>query len=104
MRFTQPNSLIATAGVGTPLGSPTATPPGCPRAPVAGGFPRGRAALGPEKAVRAYRELRARGELTFAGWIGSLRPAHLDTLSVRDPMPTLVPLARAVRRREGGPA
>ena len=101
VRFTQPHSLIATAGVDLPwIAYRDAA--GLPPEPVAGGFRAGVRLWDPQKDLRAYRELRACGELTFAGWIGSLRPAHLDTLSVRDPLPTLVPLARAVRRRAAG--
>jgi predicted ATP-grasp superfamily ATP-dependent carboligase len=97
VRFTQPNSLIAAAGIDLPwIAYRDAA--GLAPEPVAG-FRRGVRLWDPVRDVRAYRELRERGEITFARWLGSLRPAHLDTLSPDDPMPTLVPLGRAIRRR-----
>ena len=97
VRFTQPNSLIAAAGIDLPwmayrdaLGLPYAAPER---------FRTGVRLWDPKMDLRAYRQLRDRGEITLGEWLGSLRPAHLDSLSIRDPMPTLVPLSRALRRR-----
>ena len=101
VRFTQPNSLIAAAGIDLPwIAYRDAA--GLPAEPAPGGFREGVRLWDPQKDLRAFRELRARGEITLAGWIGSLRPAHLDTLSLSDPLPTLVPLSRALRRRVAG--
>lgn len=97
VRFTQPNSLIVAAGVDLPwiayLDASGERPEPVP------GFRSGVRLWDPQRDYRAYRQLRERGELSFGGWLASLRPAHLDTLSLDDPMPTIVPLARAAGRR-----
>lgn len=48
----------------------------------------------PLRDFMAFRELRARGELTFVGWLESLRSGRkvLPIFMLRDPMPTFVRL------------
>ena len=54
----------------------------------------------PEIDVTAFRELRARGELTLAGWLKSLaRPQHFPLLRMNDPIPSLHALFTSVRER-----
>ena len=54
----------------------------------------------PEIDVTAFRELRARGELTLAGWLKSLaRPQHFPLLRMNDPIPALHALFTSVRER-----
>jgi predicted ATP-grasp superfamily ATP-dependent carboligase len=99
VRFTQPNSLIAMAGIDLAwlayrdaLGLPYSVPEG---------FRSGVRLWDPRRDLTAYRELRERGDITLWEWLSTLRPAHLDSLSLSDPLPTLVPWARGLRRRIG---
>jgi predicted ATP-grasp superfamily ATP-dependent carboligase len=97
VRFTQPISLIAAAGIDLPwlvYRQAAGLPYEVPR-----GFRQGVRLWDPQKDLQAFRELRDRGEITLGGWLRTLRPARLDSLSVRDPMPSAVPLSRALRRK-----
>ena len=90
----------------TSPGSPTAHAAGLPPEPVAVGFRAGVRLCIPTRTCAPTASCGPAGSLTFAGWIGSLRPAHLDTLSVRDPLPAAPGAPRAgrapSRRRHSG--
>jgi D-aspartate ligase len=101
VRFTQPNSLLSAAGVDL-AALVYSRAAGLPYDPPRG-FRCGLRLWDPVRDVKAYRELRARGEIDLWRWLASLRPARLDTFSADDPMPTIAPLASWLRGRVASP-
>jgi predicted ATP-grasp superfamily ATP-dependent carboligase len=55
----------------------------------------------PVRDFKAFRQLRARGEMTFKGWMRSIRPKGVKKItpfwSWRDPLPSLVEASRVTR-------
>jgi len=97
-RFTAAHELLVRAGMDTAaivydhlLGRPVAPPRRCRQ---------GLRLWYPRQDFGAFREMRRRGELTFAGWIRSIaRRQVLPYFSVRDPWPSLVNSGRYLQQR-----
>jgi len=106
-RFTMSNELIRIAGIDLALFSYNRLL-GRPTPPV----DRYREDLrlwDPVHDVLAFMEYRRNGELSFAGWAGSLlHPQHFPAARVDDPLPALVGLGRQIVRvvspRHAGPS
>ena len=94
-RFTGTTGLFKAAGADLPLFIYNRLV-GRRSSPI-GDYRKGIGMWWPLNDVRAFRAYRRRGELTFARWARSLlRPQRLPLASWRDPMPTLVSLARRI--------
>ena len=53
----------------------------------------------PRRDIKAYRQLRATGDITLTTWLRSLvRPIMIPYLSIRDPMPAIVDICSLGRR------
>jgi predicted ATP-grasp superfamily ATP-dependent carboligase len=99
-RFTMSNELIRVAGIDLALLSYNRLL-GRPAPPV----DRYREDLrlwNPIRDTLAFLEYRRHGELSFGRWVGSLlRPQHFAVSRIDDPLPSLLGIARSIRRAPG---
>jgi predicted ATP-grasp superfamily ATP-dependent carboligase len=96
-RVTAANELVRLAGI--ELGWISYTQAAGLPVPEGRGFREGVRLWYPLQDVLAYREGRARGELSAASWLRSLaHPQGFPTLSLRDPLPGLVEAAKLPAR------
>jgi D-aspartate ligase len=95
-RFTATNSLVARAGFD--LGNFVYNRiVGIPQPPLTS-FRSGMRLWDPFRDFRAFLELRERGELTLAQWLGSImHRTSISYFSWRDPLPSLIRLSRRAR-------
>jgi D-aspartate ligase len=97
-RFTAANALVARAGIDI-AGLVYQRALGLPLPPL-DSFRDGLRLWSPGRDLRAFLELRRRGELGAAGWLRSiLRPASLPVFAPHDPRPSLAELLRRAQKR-----
>lgn len=96
VRFTGCNAVVAASGVDLPWYVYSRLTGGQVRLPAR--FREGRRLWNPRRDAQSMLAMRARGEITVAGWLRSLRPAQMFFLAADDPLPALGGVVESARR------